>query len=155
MLHQNPSPCRLLLEFGATPWCGASDVQQDRSVTSYAGRPTWKGVQLFISHQSFRVLREEENDRTIGRLRNPTRAIAGNPVSQYVRSQIRAVLVKVLAEHGQIVAMVSELRSITNRDVAQVSRLAVQVGTVAAQEVVVSLGLKCSIEWTHGRYLRQ
>ena len=48
--------------------------------------------------------------------------------------------------------MGSELRSTTNRDVAQISRLAVQVSTVAAQEVVVSLGLKCGIERAHGRY---
>ena len=130
----------------------ASDVQQHRSVTSYTGRPTWKGVQLFKSHQSLRVLREEENDRAIGGLRNPTRAVAGNPASRHVGSQVRAVLDKVIAEHPQFVAMVSELRSTTNRDVAQLSRLAVQVGTVAAQEVVVSLGLKCGIERAHGRY---
>ena len=37
-------------------------------------------------------------------------------------------------------------------DVPQLSRLAVQVGTVAAQEVVVSFGLKCGIERAHGRY---
>ena len=130
----------------------ASDVQQHRSVTSYTGRPTWKGVQLFKSHQSLRVLREEENDRTIGGVRNPTRAVAGNPASRHVGSQIRVVLDKVLAEHPQFVGMVSELRSTTNRDVAQLSRLAVQVGTVAAQEVVVSLGFKCGIERAHGRY---
>ena len=106
----------------------ASDVEQHRSVTSYAGRPTRKGAQLFKSHKSLRVLREEENDRAIGGLRNPTRAVAGNPVCRHVGSQIRAVLDKVLAEHPQFVAMVSELRSTTNRDVAQLSGLAVQVG---------------------------
>ena len=104
-----------------------------------------EGVQLFKSHQSLRVLREEENDRASGGLRNPTRAVAGNPASRHVGTQIRAVLDKVLTEHPQFVAMVSELRSTTNRDVAQLCRLAVQVGTVAAQEVVVSLGL----EWWH------
>ena len=152
MVQQILSPCGLVLEFGGNTLVRASDVQEHRSVASYAGRPTWKGVQLFKSHQSLRVLREEENDRAIGGLRNPTRAVAGNPASRHVGSQIRVVFDKVLTEHPQFVAMVSELRSTTNRDVAQFSRLAVQVGTVAAQEAVVSLGLKCGIERAHGRY---
>ena len=138
----NPKPMWTRVGVWGNTLVRASDVQEHRSVTSYTGRPTWKGVQLFKSHQSLRVLREEENDRAIGGLRNPTRAVAGNPASRHVGSQ----------KHPQFVAMVSELRSTTNRDVSQLSRLAVQVGTVAAQEVVVSLGLKCGIERAHGRY---
>ena len=148
----NPKPMWTRVGVWGNTLVRASDVQEHRSVTSYTGRPTWKGVQLFKSQQSLRVLREEENDRAIGGLRIFTRAVAGNPVSRHVGSQIRGVLDKVLAEHPQFVAMESGLRSTTNRDVAQISGLAVQVGTVAAQEVVVSLGLKCGIERAHGRY---
>ena len=80
--------------------------------------------------------------------RDTSTAFAG----RHVGSQIRAVLDKVLAEHPQFVAMVSELRSTTDRDVAQLSRLAVHEGIVAAQEVAVSLGLQFGIERARGRY---